>query len=236
VVNAPDNPFHSGLKVSLGRPDIKPVKVSSLPDPTRVVSEMALPPKKLEAKVKTFQHRTPAVRKDVSVFHPGNPVQPLRIEKNDQPQPTISVRRHEVMQPPEHKEGVAKQPQKEEKNKTTLRREEVKRPTIQRQETNRPSVSSTVIPPAQKREAAAPVMKKLQTNNFTEKRREVAPPTVRRETRPAPQFTEKPSLRSGNRTEMNPPSNRSEVKRSSIQRVEKPRVLKSEMQRSSVRR
>ena len=231
VVNAPANPFHSGLKVSHGRPDIKPVKVSSLPDPTRVVSERARPPKKLEAKVEIFQHRTPAVKKEASAFHPGKTVQPLRVEKIDRPRPATSVRRHEIMQPPERKEG-----QKEEKKETTLRKEEVKRPTIQRQETNRPSVSGTVIPPGPKRESTAPPMKKLQTNNPTEKRREVAPPTVRRETRTAPSFTEKRSLRSGNGPEMNPSLNRPEVKRPSIQSGVKSRVQKSEMQRSSVRR
>jgi len=197
VANAPANPFHSGLKVSPGRPDIRPVKATSLPDPARVVSERALPPKELQTKVKSFQHRTPAVGKDDSVFHPGKSIQSPRVEKIDRPQPATSVRRPEVIQPPERKEGVAEQLQREEKHKTPLRREEVKMPTIQRLETNRPSVSGTIIPPNQKRELTGP-MKKLQTNNFSEKRREVAPPEEKQET----------------------PLRREEVKRPTIQRQE----------------
>jgi hypothetical protein len=237
VKNAPANPFHSGWKVSTGRPDIRPVKATSLPDPARVISERALPPKELQTKVKSFQHRTPAVRKDVSVFHPGKPVQPLRVEKNDRPRPATSVRSSEIMQPQERKEGVAKQSPREEKQKTTLPREEVKRPTMQRQETNRPSVSGTVIPPDRKRESPEP-MKKLQTDAFSQKRREVAPPTVRRERKAVPSFSEEPRLHSDsrNRPEMNPRLNRPEVKRPPIHNGLKQRIQKSEIPRASVRR
>ena len=92
LVNVPANPFREGLRPSIGRPDIRPVRATALPMPTRVVLERVLPPREIAQRVARVEHRPVAVNREVSVFKPGERVASMPTRKAEHP-PAAAIQR-----------------------------------------------------------------------------------------------------------------------------------------------
>lgn len=88
VVDAPPNPFIGG-RISLGRPDIRPVKETIRPLPEKVVHPRILPPPRVIEKARRsgLDDRPAASRKEISLFREGKPGTSLPVRKLDRPRP-----------------------------------------------------------------------------------------------------------------------------------------------------
>jgi hypothetical protein len=111
-ISAPINPFLSGVKVSAGRPDIKPVRSSAMPLPEKVVHQRVLPQKGLIEKVNTtdIRKRPAAIKEDASVFRAGEPVSQMQVTKVKQPKPVPAVQKPGVSVIPESKQKTVTPP------------------------------------------------------------------------------------------------------------------------------
>lgn len=94
------NPFTHGARVSPGRPDIKPVKVTAMPLPDKAVPEKSLPPPRVGEKIKTkdMDQRRIAAKPEESVFS-GERVAPLHVIEADKPRRAIKSDRKKINGP-----------------------------------------------------------------------------------------------------------------------------------------
>jgi hypothetical protein len=106
----PDNPFKKRLKVSPGRPDIKPVKASYSSLPMKVVTYESLPPKKFIENTKTtnISERPVAVKKDVSVFKTNKKTSHMPLNKIEGPESVTSIHRDGKNRIPMQKESIGR--------------------------------------------------------------------------------------------------------------------------------
>jgi hypothetical protein len=166
VSGAPANPFVAGPRISPGRPDIKPVKATVVPLPTKVIPERAMPSKRLVEKQKTLgiSKRPVAVKENVSVFKAGKPASPMPVRKIEKPRPVTSVLKPGTGRPTERetkekpqvmpKEGAGRPPVGErEKAKPEVRKAVPGRPAVTPKEGIRK-------PPVGERERAKPEVRK----------------------------------------------------------------------------
>ena len=93
VGNAPANPFVAGVRVTPGRPEIRPVRATSLPQPLKVVPQKALPSRQVLTTAAKIQHRPVALRKEVSVFRPGYQAPSMHVTRVEQPRPIGAVQK-----------------------------------------------------------------------------------------------------------------------------------------------
>ncbi len=186
MANAPANPFRGGMKVAIGGPAIKPVKATAMPDPVKVVSQKVLPPKEIITKAVQVERRPTAVRKDVSVFKPGERVMPMQTKKVEHPKPSNLVKQRELGQPSVQQKGEIGKP-------PAQGTETGKPPAQQRQfgvapqhkgelgappagkEQNKPSAPNKVTPQTQPPQSVTPNRERM---NTPPNRREVAPPST----------------------------------------------------------
>lgn len=135
VVGAPANPFVSGVKVSPGGPEIKPVKATIMPVPNKVVSQKSLPAKGVTEKIKTtgINNRPVAIKENISVFKAGKPVSPMHVNKVKKPKPVTSIQKSDEGKPQVQK-GVP------EKSKA-MPKESPGKPSVQQKEMGKPQVN-----------------------------------------------------------------------------------------------
>ena len=193
VINAPANPFAAGIRVTPGRPDIRPVKATALPDPVRMVSQRALPPERVAAKTALVERRPPAPNRSVSVFKPGERIRPMDVTRIEHPKEVSTARKPETVQP------------------------SVPRPSANGQEVNKPSVRSPGTFPIQKEEQARPPARKEEPVSPPAQRGEAVrapaqsgqqtkPPALREQTARPPVQREQPATPSAPKQEMVRPS------------------------------
>jgi hypothetical protein len=105
VVNAPVNPFTGRVKVSPGRPDLRPVKATYAPIPAKAIPQRALPSKGVleKGKIWGMGKRPAAVKENSSVFT-GNTVSPMPVRKITKPKSTAEVRKADIKRYPSQKE------------------------------------------------------------------------------------------------------------------------------------
>jgi hypothetical protein len=196
VGDAPRNPFAAGKKVSIGRPDIKPVRTTTFPNPTKVISQRKLPSREIATRSEKIRNRAIATRKDVSVFKPGEQVRSMPVDKLDRPKPVTRVKKPEMGQPPVRRGEVGKSPvqgreagpppaqgrqrggpspQREFGVAPQHKGEPQSSPPARRQEMNRPSAPGTAIPQTQRPQSSIPKREQMG-----------APPARPRETIPPP--------------------------------------------------
>jgi hypothetical protein len=265
ALNAPANPFLAGVKIAIGRPDIKPVKATALPDPVKAVPQRVLPPKVVQNKVEIVQHRAVGTKKDVSVFNPGERTRAMRIQKLDRPKPTTTVQKNEPVQLSVPKEGVTKQPgQKEEMGKPSERRRETGPsptqrgmwvaprfgekpnaasshqpevgPSTHRQEMYKPQTQREVKPPVQKQELVRSPVQREQMSSPSTRSGGSNGTSAHREMGIVPPFKEQRSSPPSNRPEAAPQVNGVQTKRPPEQSLAKPPVQRTEPVRPPVHR
>lgn len=152
------------VKVSPGRPDIRPVKATYVPIPTKTVSERVLPAKGVTEKGKTWgiSKRSVAVKENVSLFT-GKTVSAMPVRNIAKPKPLAEVRKADIRRYPPQKE-IKEEPQ-------VMPKESAGKPPIKQKETVKPlkgiSERPTIMPgegirrtPKQKGEAVKPLQKK----------------------------------------------------------------------------
>ena len=193
VVNAPANPFTGRVKVSPGRPDLRPVQATYAPIPAKAVPQRALPSKGALEKgtIWGINKRPVAVRKNISVFT-GRTVSSMPVRKIEKPRNPAEVRKADMKRYPLQK-NTQPMPQvmpKEHPAKPVVREKEKGKPEVQRDMRDRPVIQpkeSTGRPPAKQKETVRPVKgvseKPATTrggsvNRTTERRRELAKPPV----------------------------------------------------------
>ena len=100
-VNAPANPFSGGARVSPGRPDVKPVRETIMPHPTKVIPPRSLPAIRIIDRAKTtgITNRPVAVHEKSSVFRAGTSAPPMRVNKSAYPKPATKIHKAETDRP-----------------------------------------------------------------------------------------------------------------------------------------
>jgi hypothetical protein len=207
VANAPANPFVAGTRIIPGRPNIRPVRATSLPQPLKAVPQRALPSRQVLTTAAKIAHRPVALHRDVSVFHPGHQAPSMHVTRVEHPRPATALQKG--------------QPQ--------VKGKEVRPPSVQKGPTGEPSAPSThrefgVAPQQPRQPATPPAQKKeLGPSGQTGKavplvqRKEVRPPSVQkgptggppsthREFGVAPQQPRQPATPPVHRKELNPPA------------------------------
>jgi len=191
VVNAPANPFTGRVKVSPGRPDLRPVKATYAPIPTKAIPQRALPTKGVIEKEKIWgiNKRPVAVKENISVFT-GKVVSAMPVRKITKPKSTAEVRKADIKRYPSQKE-TKPMPQvmpKEHPAEPVVREQEKGKSEVQREMRERPVIQlkeSTGKPPATQKEtvkAVKGVYEKPATtrggsvNRTPERKRELANP------------------------------------------------------------
>ncbi len=233
VVNAPRNPFAAGIKPSIGRPDIKPDRATAFPNPTKVVAEKKLPLREIVTSAEKIRNRPVAVRKDISVFKPGERATSMRVNRIEWPKPVTSVQKPEPGKPPVQRGEAGKAPaerrevspppaQRGQPGGPSTQREfgvappqrgEPSAPPVRGEQMNRPSAPSTAIPQTQQPHSIAP--KGEQMSPPPAQQRGVSPPpaqrgqpggpSAQREFGVAPQHPGPSSTPPTQRKEFNPP-------------------------------
>jgi hypothetical protein len=165
-VKIPANPFSGGARVSPGRPDVKPVRETIMPHPTKVVPPGSLPAMRIIDRAKTtgITNRPVAVHEKSSVFRTGASAPPMRVNKSAYPKPATKIHKTETDKP---------QTRKVDSNKPDVRSSEypaatpVKRKEIPKQETKKgvmenPGINTTepVRPSVKQKEAGNPTLQK----------------------------------------------------------------------------
>lgn len=138
VVNAPNNPFLSGIKVSPGRPDIRPVKATAMPLPNKIVPRKALPTHTLTEKIwNTGLKKRPVAKKEnVSVFKAGGPAAPMQVTKVKRLRPITAV--------PKSGTGVSQEQRNIPEKPKVIPREGTYKPPVQQWETKGPHVQKAI--------------------------------------------------------------------------------------------
>lgn len=225
VVNAPRNPFAAGIKPSIGRPDIKPDRATAFPNPTKVVAEKKLPLREIVTSAEKIRNRPVAVRKDISVFKPGERATSMRVNRIEWPKPVTSVQKPEPGKPPVQRGEAGKAPaERREVSPPPAQRGQPGGPSAQREfgvAPQHPGPSST--PPTQRKEfnppgqasKPAPSAARPQPSPPAQITRQVPPapkgpsePSVQRNMGVAPPHVEKPAAPppAQNRPQGTPPS------------------------------
>lgn len=91
--NVPSNPFIAGERVSPGRPEIKPIRETRIPNPLKIVHEKSFPKKHIIEKTEKYniKQRIPAVNNKISVFkHDRSPAE-IHVRKSDYPKPVPKI-------------------------------------------------------------------------------------------------------------------------------------------------
>ncbi len=196
VANVPANPFRSREKVAIGGPAIKPVRATALPDPVKAVPEKILPPKETRTKAVQVEHRPAAVKKNVSVFKPGERAAPMQVKKVETPKPIATVKKPETRQPSAQQKGeIGKAPaQGTETAKPPVQQRQFGvapqhggqsvTPPATRQPMNRPSAPNVVTPQTRRPQSVTPNREKMGTPPAN--RKEVAPPSAQKQEQTAP--------------------------------------------------
>jgi hypothetical protein len=186
VVNAPANPFTGRVKISPGRPDLRPVKATYAPIPTKTVPERALPSKRVLEKGKTWgiSKRPVAVRENVSVFT-GKTVSSMPVRKIEKPRPPAEVRKADMNRYPSQKE-TKPMPQvtpKEHPAKPVVREQEKGKPEVRREMREKPVMlpkESAEKPQAKQKETVRPLQPATtragSVNRTPEQKRKLAKP------------------------------------------------------------
>ena len=163
VVNAPANPFTGRVKVSPGRPDIRPVKATYAPIPTKAIPQRALPSRGVieKGKIWGIDKRPVAVRENVSVFT-GKTVSAMPVRKIAKPKSTAEVRKADIKRYPSQKETKPMPQVMPEKHpaKPVVREKEKGKPEVQREMRERPVIQpkeSVGKPPAKQKETVRPL-------------------------------------------------------------------------------
>ena len=183
VVNAPRNPFTAGVKPSIGRPDIKPVRATALPNPLKVISQKQLPSREIVTRAAKIKDRPVATHKDISVFKPGERAPSMHVNNLDRPKPVTSVKKPELGQPQmqrgqggpsgpsTHREFGVAPPSKGQSAAPPARKEQMNKPPspstgtpqIQRPQSVTPKREQMNTPPAQRRDLGPSSVQKGQT-------------------------------------------------------------------------
>ncbi|MCP8323173.1 MAG: FecR family protein [Candidatus Methylarchaceae archaeon HK02M2] len=126
VTNAPANPFLARLKLSVGRPSVKQINLSSLP--LKVVQQKHLPPKTTLDTKRTIglTNRNSALSRNISVFKGSKPISSMHVNVFEDPKSISSnqkLRRVEPRATPQ----VSNQVQRQESRSTTLSNNTVRR-------------------------------------------------------------------------------------------------------------
>ena len=163
IVNAPANPFTGKVRVSPGRPDIRPVKATYAPIPAKAIPQRALPSKGVLEKGKKWgiNKRPVAVRENVSVFT-GRKVTSMLVRKIEKPKSTAEVRKADVKRYPLQKDTkpIPQATPKEHPAKPVVREKEKGKPKVQREMRERPAIQpkeSAGKPPATEKEKVKPL-------------------------------------------------------------------------------
>jgi hypothetical protein len=159
VSGAPANPFIEGIKVSPGRPEIRPGKTTSLPLPMKGVPQKSLPPKKIIETKETgrMSGRPAAVNRHESSFRTGKQVNPMPLNRIGYPKPVKSVQKPAVIRPQEQK-APGERPkviQGDDKKKTPVPTQGIGKDKIQKRQKDRPVVlpkDGAVRPPVKQKE------------------------------------------------------------------------------------
>jgi hypothetical protein len=196
VVNAPVNPFTGRVKVSPGRPDLRPGKATYAPIPTKAIPQRALPSKGVieKGKIWGMGKRPVAVKENISVFT-GKTVSAMPVRKITKPKSTAEVRKADIKRYPLQKD-TKPMPQvmpKEHPAKPVVREQEKGKPEVQREMRERPVIQpkeSAGKPPAKQKETVRPLKgvsekpamtPRESANRTTERKRELAkPPAVKK--------------------------------------------------------
>jgi len=193
VVNAPANPFTGRVKVSPGRPDLRPVKATYAPIPTKAIPQRALPSKGVieKGKIWGMGKRPVAVKENISVFT-GKTVSAMPVKKITKPKSTAEVRKADMKRYPLQKD-TQPMPQvmpKEHPAKPVVREKEKGKPEVQRDMRERPVIQpkeSIGKPPAKQKETVRPlkgvsekpaITRGGSLNRTPERKRELAKPPV----------------------------------------------------------
>lgn len=177
VSGAPANPFIEGIKVSPGRPEIKPGKTTSLPLPMKAVPQKSLPPKKIIETKETgrMSGRPVVVNKNESGFKTGKQVNPMPLNRIGYPKPVKSVQKPGVGRPQEQK-ATGERPkviQGEDKKKTPVPTHGIGKDKMQKKQKDRPVAlpkEGAVRPPVKQKE-----MNKTAGPNGISGRQRIAP-------------------------------------------------------------
>ncbi len=169
----PSNPFVSGARISLGRPDIRPVKATVMPLPEKVVPQKFLPSQRVIEKEKRtgINERPIAVKKDMSIFKQGKQVTALPVKRLEKPKPVLKSERREKGEAPVTKKVIPEGPQTTPKEpvRRSVKQPEVKgRPSEQKQVKEKPVILPREVTgreQTQKKEGGKPSVVKPTTND-----------------------------------------------------------------------
>lgn len=97
--NIPSNPFIVGERVSIGRPEIKPVRETIIPNPLKIINEKSFPKRHIIEKTERFniKERKPAVNNKISVFRNNGHLKEIHVNKSNYPKsaPKINIQKNE---------------------------------------------------------------------------------------------------------------------------------------------
>ncbi len=107
-VNLPANPFSGVARVSPGRPDVKPVRETIMPHPTKAIPLRSLPVMRVIERAKSagITNRPVAAHEKSSVFRAGTSAPPLRVNKSAYPKPAIKIHKDETDRPQTRKVDI----------------------------------------------------------------------------------------------------------------------------------
>jgi hypothetical protein len=160
-VNVPVNPFSGGARVSPGRPDVKPVRETIMPHPTKVIPPRSLPAMRITDRAKTtgITNRPVAVHEKSSVFRSGTSAPPMRVNKSAYPKPATKIRKAETDKPQTRKGDI---------DKPAVRSSEGSAATpVKRKETSGPETKKGIIesPGVKSKEAVRPSVKQKEAGS-----------------------------------------------------------------------
>ncbi len=205
--NAPANPFAAGARVAPGRPNIRPVRATSLPEPLKAIPQRALPSTQVLRTAAKVEHRPVALHKDVSVFHPGHQAPSMHVTRAERPKPVAIVKKGQSQakekeaRPPSVQKGTTSEP-----SGPSTHREFGVAPQQPRQPATPPVQNRNLgpgqvkaPPPVQRNEVRPPSVQKGTTSGPSK------PPSTHREFGVAPQQPRQPATPPAQRRELNPP-------------------------------
>lgn len=205
LATGPANPFAAGIRITPGRPNIKPVRATSLPQPLKVVPQRVLPSRQVLGTAAKIEHRPVAIHKDASVFHPGRQAPSMHVTRVEHPRPVAAVRKG---QPQERKEaGTQKGPIGGPSGPSTHREFGIA-PQQPRQSATPPAQKRELAPSGQTSKAAPPVRREEVRPPSVQKGPTAGPsvPSTHREFGIAPQQPRQPATPPVQRKEFNPPA------------------------------
>lgn len=170
-VKVPANPFSGGARVSPGRPDVKPVRETIMPHPTKVFAPKSLPAMRIIDKAKTagITNRPVAVHEKSSVFRAGTSAPVMRVNKSSYPKPAAKIHKAETGRPQTGKGDIGKPAVRSGEGPAapSVKRQEIPSPETKKGVTENPGLKTKgpVRPSVKQKETGSSTLQKGVTGN-----------------------------------------------------------------------